>query len=203
MDHSPAAYPLPPPWPDILAVRPMPAIPPQARSMFLWGDMRVQWVALRTAAGAVAKGLGVALLDAATAFQVMPLVAMAHACRVPPEAFLQRVSIARAFTCWQLTTLFCERLAPLLAAQPMGLVVLLDPLTHVFDEDVTDNEARILFRRVLDTLAQVSSAGLRVLVTQTVPAFLTPRRVFARDLLHLSMQACGSCRVKAAGRSTS
>jgi hypothetical protein len=133
----------------------------------------------------LAHGLQAAIIDADMAFQVRPLVAMARACRVPPEVFLRRTHIVRAFTCWQFTTLFCERLAPLLATHPIGLVVLLDPLTHFFDEAVTRKEATLLFRRVLGTLVQLLAAGPRFLVAQTAPTHCPPGRRFARDLLRV------------------
>lgn len=185
MDHRAAAQPLPPPWPDLLAIRPRPAMSPYVGSVFLWGDARVHQVALRSAARAVAQGLQVALVDAGMAFQVTPIVAMAQACRVAPAVFLRRVHLVRAFTCWQLTTLLCDRLHPLLATHPIGLVILLEPLSAFFDEAITAKEARLLFPRVLQTLADLPQAGPRLLIAQTVPASQTPRRVFARDLLHV------------------
>jgi hypothetical protein len=134
----------------------------------------------------LATGAQVAIIDADMAFQLRPLVAMAKACRLAPEVFLRRVHLVRAFTCWQFTTLCCERLAPVLASHPIGLVILLDPLTHFFDEDVTRREATLLFRRVLNALAQLPSAGPRLLVAQTVPAYRPPGRRFARDLLRVT-----------------
>jgi hypothetical protein len=180
MDATPAPQ---PPWAHLFPVRPPLTIPAQARSVFLWGDARVHSVALHTAARVLAQGAQVAIIDADMAFQLRPLVAMARACRVPPEVFLRRVPIVRAFTCWQFTTLFCERLNPLLATHPIGLVILLDPLTYFFDEDVTRKEATLLLRRVLDTLAQIPPAGPRVLIAQVVPAYRPPGRRFARDVL--------------------
>jgi hypothetical protein len=185
MDHSSATQPLPPPWPDILAVRPRLAIPPQVGLVFLWGDARVHQVALRTAARALAQGLQVALVDAGMAFRVTPIVAMAKACRMAPEVFLRRVHLVRAFTCWQLTTLLCDRLHPLLASHPIGLVILLEPLSAFFDEDVTSKEARLLFQRVFQMLADRPQAGPRFSIAQTVPVYQTPRRIFAQDLLRV------------------
>ncbi len=98
---------------------------------------------------------------------------------------MPRVHLGRAFTCWQLTTLLCERLHPLLAAHPIGLVILLEPLSAFFDEDVTAKGARLLFHRVLQTVAALPQAGPRLLIAHTVPASQTPRRVFARDLLRV------------------
>jgi hypothetical protein len=92
-----------PPWAHLLPMRPALALPPQARALFLWGDHRVHTVALHTAARVFATGAQVAIIDADMAFQLRPLVAMAKACRVPPEVFLRRVHLVRAFTCWQFT----------------------------------------------------------------------------------------------------
>jgi hypothetical protein len=47
MDDSPAVHPLPPPWPAILALRPMPPILSQERTLWLWGPTAVHGVALR------------------------------------------------------------------------------------------------------------------------------------------------------------
>jgi hypothetical protein len=185
MDHRSAAQPLRPPWPDILAVRPRPAIPPHVGSVFLWGDARVHQVALRTAARTQAQGLHVALVDAGMTFQPTPIVAMAKACRIAPEVFLRRVHLVRVFTCWQLTTLLCDRPHPLLATHSIGLVVLLEPLSAFFDEDVTAREARLLFQRVLQILADLPQAGPQLLIAQTVPASQTLRRVFTQDLLRV------------------
>jgi hypothetical protein len=140
MDPTPAPEPL---WTHLLPVRPALALPSQARSVFLWGDHRVHAVALHTAARMLATGAQVAIIDADMAFQLRPLVA--KACRIAPEVFLRRAHLVRAFTCWQFTTLFCERLAPVLATHSIGLVILLDPLTHFFDEAVARQEATLLF----------------------------------------------------------
>ena len=182
MDHSPAAQPLPPSWPDLLAIRPMPEIPPQARTVWVWGPAALHGVALCSAARVVASGRSVALIDGDLAFQVTPIVAMAKACRTAPDIFLRRLHLARALTCWQFTTLLCERLEPLLAAHPIGLILLLDPLTRFYDQDVTFKEATFLLQRVLQALNPLPSHWPPVLITQVIPAVRT-RAGFARDLL--------------------
>jgi hypothetical protein len=165
-------------------LRPMPTIPPHARTVWLWGPAAVHGMALRSAARAVAAGRAVALIDGAMAFHTRPLVAMAKACRIVPEAFLRQIHLVRAFTCWQFTTLLCEHLEPLLAAQPIGLILLLDPLTHFYDQDVTFKEATLLFQRVLQALSAPPPRWPPVLMAQVVPAMRT-RRAFARDLLRV------------------
>jgi hypothetical protein len=184
MDAKPAITP-PLPWAQLLAVRRVPAFPADARSIFLWGPLPVPHVALRTIARAVASGLSVALIDGDMAFDVAPTVAMAQACRVPPDTLLRRIHLVRAFTCWQFATLFCERLDALLTAQPIGLIILMNPLSHFFDEDVTFKEATFLLQRVLETLKACPLNHPRLLLTQTVPPAHVPRRGFGKDLLRV------------------
>jgi hypothetical protein len=111
--------------PPFLALHPVPAPPPQARSALLWGDAGVARVAVRTAAAAVKRGIAVAVIDGAMAFEVTAIAAAAQARRVPPERWLRQIHIARAFTCHQVATLLCERLEPLLASQSVGLIILI------------------------------------------------------------------------------
>jgi hypothetical protein len=98
MDSIPGAYPMPP-WPD-----PSPSAPsawhssPGPRALPL-GHRRVHGVALRTTVRALA-------------FHVTPIVA--KTCRIAPDIFVRRIHLVRAFTCWQLPMLLCDRLDPLL-----------------------------------------------------------------------------------------
>jgi hypothetical protein len=81
--------------------------------------------------------------------------------------------------------LLCERLVPLLATHPISLIILMNPLTHFFDQDVTFKEATFLFQRVLQTLAHLPPHWPGILLTQVVPPERTRRRSFARDLLRV------------------
>jgi hypothetical protein len=128
MDPTPAPQ---LPWARLLPVRPALALPLEARSVFLWGDHRVHAMTLHTAAHVLAHGLHMAIIDADMAFQLRPLVAVAKACRVSPEVFLRRAHLVRAFTCWQFTTLFCERLASVLATYPTPIALMRDQLCRV------------------------------------------------------------------------
>jgi hypothetical protein len=158
-------------------------LPSQARSAILWGDGGVASIATRTAAIAVGKGVPVAVIDGAMAFQVTPIAALARACRVPPERFLRHIHIARAFTCHQLATLLYERLDPLVAAHHVGLVILLGPCTTFFDESVPFKDAFLLFRRVLHKIAALHKQGPLLLMAQTLDVHRTRRLAFMHDLV--------------------
>lgn len=169
--------------PQWLALRSLPPLPSQARSAILWGDSSVAAIAARTAAMAVDKGVPVAVVDGAMAFQITPIAAHAQARRMPPERFLRHIHIARAFTCHQLATLLCERLDPLLAMHRVGLVILLGPCTTFFDENVPFKEAWFLFRRVRQKIAALHQHGPLLLMAQSLDGRRTRRLAFMRDLV--------------------
>jgi hypothetical protein len=169
--------------PPLLALRAVPPPPPQARSAIVWGDANVARSAAHTAAEAISHGVAVAVIDAAMAFEVTAIAAYAQARRVPPERFLRHIYIARAFTCYQVATLLCERLDPLLAAQPVGLVILLGPCTTFFDENVPFKEAFLLFQRVLGKLEVLCAHGPLLLMVQRLDGDWTRRTLFVRKLV--------------------
>jgi hypothetical protein len=140
-------------------------------------------IAARTAAEAVSHGVAVAVIDAALAFEVTAIAAYAQAHRVPPERFLRHIFIARAFTCYQVATLLCERLDPLLAAQQVGLVILLGPCTTFFDENVPFKDAFLLFQRVLGKLEALCAHGPLLLMAQGLDGYRTRRTLFVRELV--------------------
>jgi hypothetical protein len=169
--------------PPFLALHPVPPPPPQARSALLWGDASVARIAVRTAAAAVDRGIAVAVIDGAMAFDVAAIAADAQGRRVPPERWLRHIHIARAFTCHQVATLLCERLDPLLASQSVGLVILLGPCTTFFDESVPFKDAFLLFQRVLRKLEALCTRGPLLLMAQALDGYRTRRALFARALM--------------------
>jgi hypothetical protein len=169
--------------PPFLALHPVPAPPPQARSALLWGDAGVARVAVRTAAAAVKRGIAVAVIDGAMAFEVTAIAAAAQARRVPPERWLRQIHIARAFTCHQVATLLCERLEPLLASQSVGLIVLLGPCTTFFDENVPFKDAFLLFQRVLRKIEALCTRGPLLLMAQALDGYRIRRTLFVRELV--------------------
>jgi hypothetical protein len=169
--------------PPFLALHPVPPPPPQAHSALLWGDASVARVAVRTAAAAANRGIAVAVIDGAMAFDVTAIAADAQAHRVPPERWLRHIHIARAFTCHQVATLLCERLDPLFASQSVGLVILLGPCTTFFDENVPFKDAFLLFQRVLRKIEALCAQGPLLLMAQALDGYRTRRTLFVRELV--------------------
>jgi hypothetical protein len=159
----------------------------------LWGDASVARLAVRTAVAAVESGVPVAIIDGAMAFDVTTIAAHAQARRIPPERFLRRIHIARAFTCHQVATLLCERLDPLLASQRVGLVILLGPCTTFFDENVPFKDAFLLFQRALGKIEALCAHGPLLLIAQALDGYRTRRALFVRKLVkavELGIRVC-------------
>ena len=112
---------------------------------------------------------------------------------MPPERWLRHIHIARAFTCHQVATLLCERLDPLLASQPVGLVIVLGPCTTFFDENVPFKDAFLLFQRVLRKIEALCTCGPLLLMAQALDGSRTRRTLFVRELLkavELGIRVC-------------
>ncbi|MEJ5330416.1 MAG: hypothetical protein WHT07_09705, partial [Desulfobaccales bacterium] len=89
--------------------------------------------------------------DGVQAFDPYGLVRQAALWGVGAKAVLQRVLVARAFTCHQLVRLAKERLPRVLG--PGTLVVLLGPVSLFYDDQVPLTERRRLFGELLQALA--------------------------------------------------
>lgn len=131
-------------------------------------------------------GFRVLIADGANAFDPYLVSRFARKEKFPPAALLRKISIARAFTCHQFTTLIQERLEPLLSPETNSLIVLLGPGTMFFDEDVPGEEATFLFRQTLAKIDKLSKGRAFFLLSQSLRG-INHRRVFLlRELFRLA-----------------
>ena len=129
--------------------------------------------------GALAASLGltVVVADGANTFDPYVIAKFARKEKIDPEALLKQIAVARAFTCHQLATLIRERLDPMISEDPATLVILLGPCNMFFDEDVSAEEAALLFRKILAKIQVLSEKGVFFLMSQSM-AGTNPRRLF-------------------------
>ena len=99
-----------------------------------------------------------------------------------PDAALERIQIARAFTAYQLTELI-GRLQP--EAEP-NLVIISGLCTSFLDEDVTSTDAARLFYRVLWRTVELTEQGMSLLLVQRPLPERTRRYYFFQDLCRVS-----------------
>jgi hypothetical protein len=98
----------------------------------------------------------VTLIDAAQAFDPYLIARMGRHRDGDPQTLLERIHLSRAFTCHQLVTLFCEILPGLHHQAPLFV---LGPCALFYDEQVALKERRLLFQRVIRSLAALSQRG--------------------------------------------
>ena len=122
------------------------------------------------------QGIDVVVLDGANRFDPYMVSFFAKRAMIPPEKLLKSIRIARAFTCYQMTTLIEEKLFALLhpagaigpgfLPSPLGrlrrqsAVILLGPITTFLDEDVAEREVRPLFERSLRKAEKMAEEGV-------------------------------------------
>ncbi len=152
-----------------------------AQRALLWGADGVYEAASTVAAFADHRGAAVTVVDGANAFDPYMVSRYAVKRGLDPAEVLRHVRIARAFTCYQLATLLCERLA---AVPPDGpaLVVLLGPCTTFFDENVPLKDAQLLFQRMLRRVEELGASGLLLFMAQSLRPMNRRRRHLLRRL---------------------
>lgn len=121
------------------------------------------------AALAAAAGRRTLVQEAGGGFDPYAVARHARAWGLDPRPLLERIRIARAFTCHQARALASRRTGA-------EAIVLAGGAATFLDEDVPDREAAILFRRFVDELAHLRGRGVTLLIAQPVVACPRLRR---------------------------
>lgn len=125
------------------------------------------------------QGIDVVVLDGANRFNPYTVSSLARKVLISPEGLLKRIRIARAFTCYQMTTLIERGLDSLLSTRTVGAihesplskpwVILLGPITTFLDEDVPEREVGLLFERTLRKVEALTEEGIPFFLFQPSP----------------------------------
>jgi hypothetical protein len=140
----------------------------------------------------VAEGKPVLCLDGANRFDPLLIARFARS-RISanqPEAaaaFNQRIRVARAFTCFQMTELLARAPRMLEKFPARALVVTALPDLY-FDEDVREAAAAASFRRVLEALDVLRGLPLVTAIFSDATSFQTPRKQFFAQLVAQASQ---------------
>ena len=145
------------------------------RKVLFWGEGAGE-ISSYIAGWMAGQGIDVVVLDGANRFDPYVVSSFAKKASIPPESLLKRIRIARAFTCYQMTTLVGERLISLVGAiheSPLQKpwVILLGPITTFLDEDVSERETRPLFERMLRKIEEMAMDRVSFFLFQPNPPF--------------------------------
>lgn len=139
------------------------------------------------AAWGVAQGLRVFVVDAANRFDPYQLVREGRRRGLAPDQVLNRVQVARAFTCHQLVQLVQEGLPAALAGVAPALVIVLGPCSLFYDEQVPLAERRRLFRTLMGALAGIKKRAVLWFLQPELPPQVANQH-FGRLLARLADQ---------------
>lgn len=177
------------PLEDILLRLTLNEIPSVPKKILFQGEGTGE-MASYTAGWMASRGIEVIVLDGANRFNPYIVSAFARRALIAPEEILKKIRIARAFTCYQMTTLM-ERLDFLLktpGASPRQKiqVILLGLLNTFLDEDVPEREARLLLERTLNKMEEMSAGGVPFFFFQSPVSHHSKRASFMKRLFQFS-----------------
>lgn len=130
----------------------------------------------------LAQGKAVLCLDGANRFDPLLVARFARERGAAGAVFNQRVRVARAFTCFQLTELLVR--APRWLEKFPARVLIVTALPDLyFDEDVREGQATASFHRALEALETLRRLPLSTAVFSDATSFETPRKKFFARLL--------------------
>lgn len=127
-------------------------------------------------------GKHILCLDGANRFDPLLIARFARRTGKASSVFNQRIRVARAFTCFQLTELLV-RMPRLLRHFPAEVLVVTALPDVYFDEDIREREAAASFRQALEVLKTLARSRLSVAVFSDGSSFRTPRQQFFRQLI--------------------
>jgi hypothetical protein len=145
-----------------------PQVPSGLRPKVLFRGERTSGIASYLAGWMAGRGLDPVVLDGANGFDPYMVSSFARRALISPEALLKRIRIARAFTCYQMTTLVEEKLERL--QKPW--MILLGPATTFLDEDVPEREVGPLFERVLRKMEKMAGEGVPFFLFQSFASLM-------------------------------
>ena len=129
----------------------------------------------------ILEGKQVLCLDGGNRFDPLLIARFARKRELNSSEFSEKIRVARAFTCFQLTELLV-RLPRLLRTFPAQLVIVTAFPELYFDEDVREREAMASFQRAFHAL-QAERLSVPVAIFTDATSFRSSRRVMFQELI--------------------
>jgi hypothetical protein len=129
-------------------------------------------LSLHIASHALLRGVPVALVDGTNRFDAYYIAEFARKVtsqrlvkqRVTPEQLLQRIYIARAFTCYQMEATLTERLPEFLKKTGAPIAIIFGLLDTFYDDQAPLFEVQASIQRVIAALHQLKADNIAVLL---------------------------------------
>jgi hypothetical protein len=145
---------------------------PPGKLFCLHGDKSVFRLSMYAVSSALLRGAPIALVDGTNRFDVYYIAEFARKVtsqrltkeRVTPEQLLQRIFVARAFTCYQMEATITDRLPAFLKRTGASIAVIFGLLDTFYDEQAPLFEVTKSIGRIIVALQQLKKANISVLL---------------------------------------
>jgi hypothetical protein len=143
---------------------------PPGKLYCLHGDNTVFRLSLYATGHALLNNVPITLIDGTNRFDVYYLADFArtaarrHCHHSTPEELLERIFIARAFTCYQMEATITERLPAFLRRTGSPVAVILGLLDTFYDEQAPLFEVRASLQRIIAALHRLKRQNISVLL---------------------------------------
>ena len=152
-------------------VRQFEAAPP-GKLFCLHGDASVFRLSLYAASHALLRGVPIALVDGTNRFDAYYIAEFARKVtsqrlvrqQVTPAQLLQKIYIARAFTCYQMEATITERLPTFLKRTGAPIAIIFGLLDTFYDEQAPLFEVKASVQRIIVALQQLKQENISVLL---------------------------------------
>jgi hypothetical protein len=145
---------------------------PPGKLFCLHGDTSVFRLSMYAASSALLRGAPIALVDGTNRFDVYYIAEFARKVtsqrltkeRVTPEQLLQRIFVARAFTCYQMEATITDRLPAFLKRTGASIVIIFGLLDTFYDEQAPLFEVKAGLQRIIAALHRLKQENISVLL---------------------------------------
>lgn len=145
---------------------------PPGKLFCLHGDNSVFRLSLYAASHALLRGVPIALVDGTNRFDAYYIAEFARKVasqrlvkgRVTPEQLLERIYIARGFTCYQMEATITERLPAFLQRVHAPIAIIFGLLDTFYDEQAPLFEVKVSVQRILSALQKLKQRNIAVLL---------------------------------------
>jgi hypothetical protein len=134
-------------------------------------------------------GSNVVFIDGGNTFRPNQVARLARLHQLDPKQTLERISLSRAFTAYQMTALILEKLKKTAKRYDAKLVIISDIADFFLDKDVPEDEAREVYSQVLAYLSNFAKENQIALIATYPPHEETTRNSFLQTV------TCGKANV--------
>ena len=137
----------------------------------------------------------VVFVDGGNRFRLYQISKLAQLHSLNPTQVLKHISIARAFTAFQMTSLIRDKLAETAQTTEAKLVIVSDIARLFLDEEIADEEAQTIYNKTVAYLSTLAKQKQLIIVATYLPHDQTKRNATLQTSTNLNAGISAAIRV--------